>query len=115
MITPWYVGKTAPIWNIALVPDSGVLGIGGLSPTNFSLLIKNLDTGDETAGQGTFSNLVAATINSVTGAITTPTSIQYQLVSADVTSPGNFTVAIIITLSDGQALYGPTPWEILPV
>ncbi len=115
MITPWYVGKTAPAWTIALVPDSGVFGIGGLSPANFSLLIKNTDTGTETAGQGTFSNLVAAVVNPVTGAITAPTSIHYQLAAGDVATPGNFMVSVIITLSADQALYGPTPWEILPV
>ncbi|HET8911894.1 MAG TPA: hypothetical protein VFN23_10545, partial [Ktedonobacteraceae bacterium] len=94
-ISPWYRTSSpiSPIWTILLVPDTGSFNVAGLAPSNFALLLRNLDTGVETTGQGTFSNIQAATTIS-------PASVQYQLATADV-NLGHFRVWVEVTLSTG--------------
>src|SRR5512146_2805602 len=87
-ISPTYKTSipTAPLWTIQLVPDSGTFSVSGLTVSDFALLIHDLDTGIETTGQGTFSNITAAGTQTINGAtvIISPASGQYQVASTDV-------------------------------
>jgi hypothetical protein len=51
-ISPWYKGDTAPTWTFQLIPDSGAFSIAGLSPSNFSLIIRNVDLQRTPLAQG---------------------------------------------------------------
>jgi hypothetical protein len=109
-ISPWYKTSTptAPLWTIQLVPDSGSFVTTGLTTGNFALLIKNLDTGVETSGVGTFSNITAATS-------TSPASVQYQAASGDV-NVGNYRLAVLVTVANGvQPFILTETWEVVPL
>lgn len=115
-ISPWYKTSvpTAPIWTIQLVPDSGVFTVAGLVIGDFGLLLRNLDTGAETTGLGTFSNITAATFTA-NGGILTHTSVQYQAASADV-ALGNYRVVVLVTVGSGvQPFVLEEIWEVVPL
>ena len=103
-ISPWYKTSTptAPTWTISLVPDSGYLNVSGLVVGNFSLLLHNLDTGVETTGQGTFSNITAAVVvqSGSQTIVVSPASVQYQHNVADVVV-GRYRCFVLITFSNG--------------
>ncbi len=110
--TPWYQGDTQPIWTLALTPDSGPFVITGLSTSNFALLLRNTDTLVDTNGTGAFSNLTAAVMNGNT--VTAPASIQYQLSSADVATPGNFALYLVVTYPGGGVeTFSLGPWQVV--
>lgn len=54
--TPWYVGMTAPIWDIPLATDSGNEDLTGISPSNITLIFRNTSVRPtvDTPGTGTF-------------------------------------------------------------
>ncbi|GCE14196.1 hypothetical protein [Tengunoibacter tsumagoiensis] len=93
-ISPWYKGDTAPSWTISLIPDSGTINVASLSPSSFTLLIKNTDNGVEVVGSGTFSAITAASGS-------TPASVVYQPSSADVASLGNYVLFLVISFPGG--------------
>ncbi len=99
-ISPWYktTTPTAPKWTIQLVPDTGYFDVTNLVVGNFSLLMHNVDTGVETTGVGTFSNITAAILSGST--VVTPASVQYQAASADVVV-GMYQNFVLVTLSNG--------------
>lgn len=122
-ISPWYKTSTptAPTWTIQLVPDSGVFNVSGLVVGNFALLFRNLDTGVETTGQGTFSNITAAvtTTNAGQTTIVSPASVQYQVATADIPAqvPMRFRCYVLVTLSGGNIepfAFGED-WTVLPL
>jgi hypothetical protein len=107
-ISPWYktTTPTAPIWTIQLVPDAGIFNVAGLSVGNFALLIRNIDTGVETSGAGSFANITA-------GAGATPSSVQYQAAVADVTL-GNYRLAVLVTTGSGvQPFVLTETWQVV--
>lgn len=115
-ISPWYKGDQAPTWTLQLIPDTSAFSITGLSPSNFSLIIRNVDDVPpvDTTGTGTFSNLTAAVLNG--SVVTTPASIQYTPSPADVANLGNYQLFVIVT----YGTYGnPTqtftvgPWQVI--
>lgn len=115
-ISPHYktAAPTAPIWTIQLVPDSGTFSVAGLVPNSFSLLLHNLDTGVETTGQGTFSNITTA-VTTTSGGITSPASVQYQAASADV-NLGRYRLFVLVTVGNGiQPFLLDEEWEVLPL
>jgi hypothetical protein len=99
-ISPWYKTNTptAPKWTIQLVPDTGSFDVTNLTTGNFSLLMRNVDTGVETTGAGTFSNITAAVLSGST--VVTPASVQYQAASGDVVA-GMYQNFVLVTLSNG--------------
>jgi hypothetical protein len=107
-ITPWYRGDTLPAWPISLTTDSGSINVTSLSSSNFSMLIHNSDTGVETTGTGSFTNLTAASGS-------TPASILYQPSSADVATLGNYILFVVITWPGGgiETLSLGT-WQVIP-
>ncbi len=109
-ITPWYVGQLAPIWTIQLIPDSGFVNVSGLVVGNFSLRILNTATNVETTGQGTFSNITAATLNG--SVVVTPASVQYQPVTADV-ALGVYMLWCDVTFANGKEPFLIGIWQVL--
>jgi hypothetical protein len=115
-ISPWYKGDTAPTWTFQLIPDSGAFSIIGLSPSNFSLIIRNVDDVPpvDTNGTGSFSNLTAATLNG--SVVTTPASIQYVPSAADVANLGNFQLFVIVTYNiagNPTQTFTVGPWQVI--
>ncbi len=112
-ISPTYIGYLAPKWTIQLVPDSGVVDISGLATNNFTLLLRNKETGAKATGAGTFSNITASATNTVNDITTiTPASVQYQLVSADLVI-GRYDVWVTVTFSNGTQPFYMGIWEVL--
>jgi hypothetical protein len=113
-ISPWYRGDTLPTWTLQLVPDSGPFSIDGLSTSNFSFIIRNVDDVPpvDTAGTGTFSSLTAAVMTGLI--VTTPATIQYAPSAADVATLGNFQLFVIVTYN-GSATQTLTigPWHVI--
>jgi hypothetical protein len=115
-ISPWYKGDTAPIWTFQLIPDSGAFNITGLSPSNFSLIIRNVDDVPpvDATGTGTFSNLTAATLNG--SVVITPASIQYVPSTADVANLGNFQLFVVATYpiaGNPTQTFTVGPWQVI--
>lgn len=109
-ITPWYKGDTLPAWVIQLVPDSGVFNVTSLSPSNFSLIIRNTDTvpPTDTTGAGTFSALIAGTSTS------SPASITYAPSNADVGTLGNYIILVVVTFSGGATeTFNLGTWQVI--
>jgi hypothetical protein len=106
-ITPWTVGNLAPAWTISLIPDSGSVTMTGLTTSNFSLRIRNNNTGVETTGAGAFSNITAAS-----GA--TPASVTYQPAAADVGTVAPFTLWVDITFSNGVESFLIGLFQVVP-
>jgi hypothetical protein len=113
-ITPWFKGDTMPIWKISLIPDTGYFDVSTLSPTNFSLLIKNTDAmpATETAGTGIFSNVTAAVTNG--NVIVSHAYVEYLASSADVANLGNFVLFVIVTFAGGATeTFSVGPWQVV--
>lgn len=110
-INPWYTGQLSPIWTFQLIPDSGVFNVSGLIPSDFTTVFRNTDvvTLDDIPGTGTFSNIVAS---SGTGLNTIPASVQYQVSSADVATPGNYHVFVKVTTGNGLAVFDFGTWQV---
>ena len=106
-ITPWTQNNLAPAWVISLVPDSGVVNVSGLVAGNFSLRIRNNNSGVETTGAGTFSNITAAS-----GA--TPAQVTYQPAAADVATLGTYTLWVDVTFSNGVESFSIGLWQVVP-
>lgn len=116
-ISPTYKTSipTAPLWTIQLVPDSGIFNVSGLTVSDFQLLMHNLDTGVETTGAGTFSNIQAAVTQTINGAtvIISPASVQYQVASADVTV-GKYRLFVLVTVANGvEAFLFEEDWQVV--
>ena len=88
--SPWAQGDTREVWTFQLIPDSSVFNTSGLTTANFTYFMRNISNGVETQGNGTFSNLIAASgVN--------PAQITYQQSAGDVASPGMFHQWIKVT------------------
>lgn len=117
-ISPWYLtsAPTAPIWNIQLALDDGTaFPVAGLLVSNFSLVLRNLATGVETSGQGTFSNITPAVTQSINGStvVLEPASVNYQLASGDV-AIGKYRLYVLVTLSNGvQPFLLEEDWQVV--
>ncbi len=117
-ISPTYLGNLAPAWTIFLVPDSGVVNVSGLVAANFSLRIHNTSAGatpTETTGQGTFSNITAAVTQLLpdgTTLIKSHSSVQYQLVNADVVL-GTYKLWCDVTFSNGVESFLLGDWQVI--
>lgn len=110
-ISPTYLGNLAPTWTVQMIPDTGVVNTSGLNTGNFALGIRNLETGGVTAGQGSFSNIVAAVVTN--GVVITPATVQYQTVTNDVVL-GRYQLWLDVTFSTGvETFYIPEIWEVL--
>jgi hypothetical protein len=111
MITPWYKGDTSPAWTIQLTPDSGVFSTTGLSTSNFSLIIRNVDSvpPTDTAGTGSFSNLVAGT------SVSSPSTITYAPGSADVANLGDYILLVVVTYpgSGATQTFNLGSWQVI--
>lgn len=123
-ISPWYKtsNATAPIWTIQLVPDSGTFNVSGLVVGNFALLFRDLDTGVETTGVGTFSIITAAVTVTNAGqtTIVSPASVQYQVALAEVPTvppPVRKRVYVLVTLSGGgvEPFQLQEDWVVMPL
>jgi hypothetical protein len=117
MITPWYIGDTAPTWTVQLIPDSGAFNVTGLTTGSFSLLFRNLTAGTETTGTGTFSSIVAAVTSTVGGVlvVTSPATINYSVATGDAASAGNYQVLIKVTFSSGAVqTLNLGSWQVVP-
>jgi hypothetical protein len=87
-----------------------------MGPGNFALLMRNLDTGAETAGMGTFSNVTLATTTTSGGitTITAPASVQYQVAAAEVIV-GHYRNTVFVTLIGGgvQPFMIEEDWQVV--
>ncbi len=113
-ITPWYLGDTMPIWKLSLIPDTGAFNVSTLGPSNFSLLIKNIDTipSTETSGTGIFSNVTAAVMNGAS--IAAPAYVEYLPSSTDVANLGNYVLFVIVTFSSGATqTFSVGTWKVV--
>jgi len=88
--SPWPQGDTRESWTLQLIPDSGVFNTTGLTTVNFAYFMRNISSGVETQGTGTFSNLIAASGGN-------PAQITYQQSAADVANLGMFHQWIKVT------------------
>lgn len=104
----------APIWQISLVPDSGTFNVTGLTTGSFAMLFKNLDSGAETNGIGTFSNIVAA--STLSNGVTVPASVQYQVNSSEVII-GRYRPVVLVTLGNGgiEPFVLQEDWQVVPL
>ena len=105
-ITPWTQNNLAPAWVISLIPDSGFVNTSGLVVGNFSLRIHNNNTGLETTGAGTFSNIT-------TGSSSTPATVTYQPAAADVATIGMYTLWVDVTFSNGVQSFLIGLWQVV--
>ena len=105
-ITPWTQGNLSPAWVISLIPDSGYVNTSGLSASSFSLRIHNNASGTETTGGGTFSNIT-------TGTSSTPATVTYQPVAADVATIGMYTLYVDVTFSNGVETFTIGLWQVV--
>lgn len=97
---PWYVGDTYPALQIPLNIDGNTPdNITGLSPSSFKMIIRNLSTGLDTTGTGTFSIVTYS-----------PAVINYQFSDADTrigTTTNLFIEATFPNPGGGLAVYDP--------
>ena len=101
-LSPMYVGSTSPVWTPTVLDDSGAAK--NLTGATITLTIRNVATGVEVAGAGTWT-------------IPNPTAgqAQYAWGASDTAAPGSFLLKVKITgLPGGQLEADPVPWEILP-
>jgi hypothetical protein len=113
-ISPWFKGDTMPIWKFQLIPDSGVFNVFGLTASNFSLLIKNIDTmpPTETTGTGIFSNVTPAVTNG--NVIISHAYVEYWPSFADVANLGNFVLFVVVTFpSGGTGTFSVGSWQVV--
>lgn len=113
-ISPWYKGDTVPTWTFLLIPDTGAFSVAQLTPSNFSLVIRNVDNVPpvDTAGTGIFSNLTAATLNG--SVVITPASILYAPSVADTSTLGNFQLFVVATYSGGATqTFTVGSWKVI--
>src|SRR5712692_5787350 len=91
----WYVGMTAPIWDIPLATDSGNENLIGISPSNITLIFRNTSVRPsvDTVGTGIF------TIKSVS-----PGELFYKLSVDDVANA--FSGFVIVKIAFPPS-YGP--------
>lgn len=115
-ISPTYKTATpiAPLWQISLVPDSGTFDITGLSTSNFAMLFKDLDSGQETNGIGTFSSLVAA--QTLSSGVVVPASIRYQVAATEVIISRKRPV-VLVTVGNGgiEPFVLQEDWVVVPL
>jgi hypothetical protein len=106
-ISDWYVGQLAPIWTIYLIPDTGYTDVTALSAGDFSLRLRNLVSGVETTGGGTFSSITAATHTTINGQVVVLTHayVKYQLVGGDVAAVADYKVWVDVTFANGVVPY----------
>lgn len=97
-ITPWLQGDTKPSWKFPLILDSGPLDVAGLSTSNFTLILHNTVSNQETTGTGTFSNLQAGNPSTQPP---TPPCIFYTPAPADVATIGQNRAYIVIMYPGG--------------
>jgi hypothetical protein len=113
-INPWYRGDTMPIWKISLIPDTGTFDISALGPSNFSLIIRNIDDipQSDTVGTGIFSNVTAAVLSGAT--IISHASVQYLASSSDVATLGNFVLFVIVAFPGGSTeTFSIGSWQVI--
>jgi len=90
--SPWSQGDTREPWTFQLITDSGDFDTTGLTASNFAYFMRNMSSGIETQGTGTFSNLVAASGGE-------PAHITYQQSSGDVANLGMYRQWVRVTSS----------------
>ena len=90
--SPWSQGDTREAWTFLLEPDTGDFDITGLTPLNFAYFMRNMSSGVEIQGTGTFSNPIAASGDN-------PAQITYQQSSGDVANLGMYRQWIKVTSS----------------
>ena len=115
-ISPWYQGNTGKVWQLQCIPDSGSYDFTGLSTSSFSLTFRNNDTGVETTGTGTFSNVTNAVVTGTAPyqVVTSPATVYYQVSSGDVAILGNYELLLTITFSDGPLTLDLGKWQVIP-
>ncbi len=112
-ISKWYVGDTAPLLTIQLIPDTGYVDVTGLNISHFSMQI--LDSQQNvTPGQGTFSNIIAAQgpYDAQTDHAATPASVQYHLAPNDVATAGVYTLRIKIAFGADTQTFDLGQWRV---
>lgn len=101
-LSPMYVGQQNPAWTPTVLDDSGAAV--NLTGATLALTIRNVATGVEVAGAGSFT-----IVNAATG------QARYAWGTSDTAAPGSFLLKVKITgLPGGQLEADPVPWEILP-
>ena len=99
-ISPFYVSQTLPILALTLTDDTGAAI--NLTGATLSLTIHNTQTGQDTAGAGTWD-------------ITSPTTGQatYAWAASDTEVAGQFTLYVKVAYSGGTAFADPISWQVL--
>ena len=107
-ISPWNVGDGQPPWTFELEPDSGAFSIAELTPSNFTLVMKNMSNQTFANGTGTFSGLTAASGN-------TPAMITYTLSAADAQNSGFQDMRVVANMdTPNQRTFKFGVWECVP-
>lgn len=106
-VSPWYQHDTYPAISITLDVEGNPDNVTGLTPTSFTMVIRNLATGTDTNGTGTFT-------------ITTPSPavITYQFSDTDTMVGTNTELIIKATFpgaGGGIAVYDPIPFPFTPI
>jgi hypothetical protein len=107
--TPWYKGDRKPVWDFLIEPDSGTFDTTGLTESDFSLVLIDINN-DNTprAGTGAFSNLTAASGSD-------PASIQYAPGATDVGTAGIYEVRLIVDSgTSNQRTFSQGLWQCVP-